>query len=161
MCDSQWVHRIGPKRMDQRGDLRRVDLAVAGADSVDAVDGLGVAKQGAQALEGFRGIADHVYTLGVVRPHAPAVLPRLRPRPAPLVKVCGLGGIGADDRLDFEMLTQAAQRGDEQRLRVGQPSQPDMRHPFRQTLTAGQFRAQVIVVAQTAAVQTRPVALFQ
>ena len=161
MRDAQWVHRIGSQRVDQRGDLRRIDLAVAGADSVDAVDGLGVAEQGAQAFEGFRRIADHVHALGVVWPHAPAVLPGLRPRPAPCVKVFRLGGIGTDDRLDFEMLTQTTQRGDEQRLRVGQPGQPDMCHPFWQALTTGQFRAQVIVVAQTTAVQTRSIALFQ
>ena len=161
MGDPQRVDGIRAERMDERGDLRRVHLAVAGADCVDSIDRLGVAQQRAQFLEGFRGIPDHVDALAVFLPIRAAVLPGLGQGASPRVESGGLGGIGPDDGLDVEVVLETLQGRDEQRLRVGQAGQPQMCHPLRQPIAPGQFGAEVIVVAQGAHIQAGPVALFQ
>ena len=67
-----------------------------------------VAEQRAQLLQRFWGIPDHVHALAVFLPIRPPVLPGLRLRTAPFVKVRCLIAVGSDDRLDCEAPMQPA-----------------------------------------------------
>ena len=96
--------------------------------------------------------------LRVVFPVRAPVFPGLRQGTAPLVEVRSLIGIRADDGLDKEVVLQAFQGRDEERLRVGQADQPDMGHAFGLVVPSSQFGAEVVVILQPASGQHLAVA---
>ncbi len=75
MGDPERVHRISTQRMDQRRDLRGIDLSIAGADCMDAVGGQFVAEQRPQFLQGAGSVAGHMDALGVIFPVRAAIFP--------------------------------------------------------------------------------------
>ena len=132
--------------MDQRRDLRGVDFAIAGADRMDTISRQVLAEQRAELLQGAWGIAYDVDALGIVFPVGASVDPLVREGTAPRVKVRRLIWISPDDCLDSEVFLQAFQGRDEERLRVSQSDQPDMRDPFRLAVAACQFGTKIVVI---------------